>query len=71
MPTFEFDGQRIAYTEFGGGPAAVVTRAALAGADRQERARRRAAADPACTGCCSPRRCTVRWPKSWPRAATA
>ncbi len=25
MPTFEFDGQRIAYTEFGGGPAAVVT----------------------------------------------
>lgn len=26
MPTFECDGQRIAYTEFGGGPAAVVTR---------------------------------------------
>ncbi len=25
MPTFEFDGQRIAYTEFGGGPSAVVT----------------------------------------------
>jgi pimeloyl-ACP methyl ester carboxylesterase len=25
MPTFEVDGQRIAYTEFGGGPAAVVT----------------------------------------------
>jgi pimeloyl-ACP methyl ester carboxylesterase len=25
MPTFDFDGQRIAYTEFGGGPAAVVT----------------------------------------------
>jgi pimeloyl-ACP methyl ester carboxylesterase len=25
MPTFEFDGQRIAYAEFGGGPAAVVT----------------------------------------------
>jgi pimeloyl-ACP methyl ester carboxylesterase len=26
MPTFDFDGQRIAYTEFGGGPSAVVTR---------------------------------------------
>lgn len=26
MPTFEFDEQRIAYTEFGGGPSAVVTR---------------------------------------------
>jgi pimeloyl-ACP methyl ester carboxylesterase len=26
MPTFEFDGQRIAYTEFGGGPSALVTR---------------------------------------------
>jgi pimeloyl-ACP methyl ester carboxylesterase len=25
MPAFEHDGQRIAYTEFGGGPAAVVT----------------------------------------------
>ncbi len=25
MPTFEYDGQRIAYTEYGGGPAAVVT----------------------------------------------
>jgi pimeloyl-ACP methyl ester carboxylesterase len=25
MPTFEFDDQHIAYTEFGGGPAAVVT----------------------------------------------
>jgi pimeloyl-ACP methyl ester carboxylesterase len=25
MPTFECDGRRIAYTEFGGGPAAVVT----------------------------------------------
>lgn len=25
MPTFELDGQRIAYTEFGGGPAGVVT----------------------------------------------
>ena len=25
MPTFDFDGQRIVYTEFGGGPAAVVT----------------------------------------------
>ncbi|HEY2537204.1 MAG TPA: alpha/beta hydrolase [Solirubrobacteraceae bacterium] len=25
MPTFEFDDQRIAYTEFGGGPSAVVT----------------------------------------------
>ncbi len=25
MPTFEHDGQRIAYTEYGGGPAAVVT----------------------------------------------
>ncbi|HWY19283.1 MAG TPA: alpha/beta hydrolase [Solirubrobacteraceae bacterium] len=25
MPTFECDGQRIAYTEFGGGPAGVVT----------------------------------------------
>ncbi len=27
MPTFEFDDQHIAYTEFGGGPSAVVTRA--------------------------------------------
>lgn len=26
MPTFEFDDQHIAYTEFGGGPSAVVTR---------------------------------------------
>jgi pimeloyl-ACP methyl ester carboxylesterase len=26
VPTFEFDEQRIAYTEFGGGPSAVVTR---------------------------------------------
>lgn len=26
MPTFELDDQRIAYTEFGGGPSAVVTR---------------------------------------------
>lgn len=25
MPTFELDGQQIAYTEFGGGPAAIVT----------------------------------------------
>lgn len=26
MPTFKLDGQRIAYTEFGGGPSALVTR---------------------------------------------
>ncbi len=26
MPKFEYDGQRIAYTEYGGGPAAIVTR---------------------------------------------
>jgi pimeloyl-ACP methyl ester carboxylesterase len=25
MPTFKYDGQRIAYTEYGGGPAAIVT----------------------------------------------
>ena len=39
MPTFEHDGQKIAYTEYGGGPAAVVTasgrrRARSAGAPR-------------------------------------
>ena len=30
MPFFEFDGQRIAYTEFGGGPAALTPAASAA-----------------------------------------
>jgi pimeloyl-ACP methyl ester carboxylesterase len=40
MPHFELDGQRIAYTEYGGGPAALVT----AGGGRERTARSAAAA---------------------------
>ena len=38
MPFFKFEGQRIAYTEYGGGPAAVHGRRARAGATAQQRA---------------------------------
>ena len=40
MPFFKFEGQRLAYTEFGGGPAAV-TRRACAGAPRAAHRRAR------------------------------
>ena len=70
MPSFKFEGQRIAYTEYGGGPAAV-DRGGRTRGGPPERAGGRTAADPRCTGCCSPRRCTARWPKTWRRAATA
>ena len=39
MPTFEHDGQRIAYTEYGGGPAAVVTSSGASRRSGHERAR--------------------------------
>ena len=42
MPTFEHDGQKIAYTEYGGGPAAVVT---ASGRRRARSARSASAAD--------------------------
>ena len=42
MPFFKFEGQRIAYTEFGGGPAAVTRRAAGAAGRRAAHPRTRA-----------------------------
>ena len=39
MPFFKFEGQRIAYTEFGGGPAAV-TKGGARGRTAQQRTRR-------------------------------
>lgn len=41
MPTFEFEGQRIAYTEYGGGPAAVTERGTRGRTARSSRAQER------------------------------
>ncbi len=41
MPTFEFEGQRIAYTEYGGGPAAVTERGTRGRTARSSRASER------------------------------
>ena len=70
MPYFELEGQRIAYTEYGGGPAAVTEAGARGRTARSSRSRL-AAADPAARAAALPGDAPPARAKTWPRAATA